>query len=41
VRDLHMIPAGTVEEALWLADGFLKREGTICVIPEGVTQIVW
>jgi len=41
VRDLHMIPAGTVEEALWLADGFLKREGTICVIPEGVTQIIW
>jgi len=40
VRDFHMIPAETVEQALRLADGLLKREGTICVIPEGITSFI-
>ena len=37
VRDFHMIPAGSVEEALRMADQILGRpDGTITVIPDGV-----
>ena len=38
VRDFHMIPAKTVEEALAIADGLLgTTDGTIAVIPDGVS----
>ena len=41
VRDLHMIPAKSVEEALTLADSVLKRnDASITVIPEGISVIV-
>lgn len=41
VRDLHMIPAASVEEALLLADQALgKEDAGICVIPEGVTTMI-
>lgn len=41
VRDLHMIPAGSVEEALEIADSLLGRaDGSICVIPEGISTLI-
>ena len=41
VRDLHMLPASTLEEALALADQLLGRTDTpITVIPDGVSVIV-
>lgn len=44
VKDLHMIPAHSIEEALELADAILKKqgilEGQILGIPDGVSVIV-
>lgn len=40
VRDLHMIPAHSVNEAIGLADELLARRGTVTVIPDGVGVIV-
>ncbi len=41
VRELHMIPAGTVEEALAEADRLLRQErAQICVIPEGISTMI-
>jgi nickel-dependent lactate racemase len=40
VRALHMVPASSIEEALALADQMLGREGTITVIPEGISCII-
>lgn len=46
VLDLHMIPAHSIEEALHIADGILKKSkgpdytGTILSIPDGVSVIV-
>lgn len=41
VRELHMIPAHSVEEALKTADCLLKRkDGTITVIPDGVAVMI-
>lgn len=46
VRDLHMIPAHSIEEAVPLADGVLRRKygadftGSILAIPDGVSVIV-
>lgn len=41
VRDVHLIPAGTVEEALNMADSLLgKKDGSICVILEGVSTMI-
>lgn len=41
VRDLHMIPAHSIEEALKRADEVLGRtDGTITVIPDGVSVVV-
>lgn len=41
VRDLHMIPAHSVEEALELAKDIVKKEDyTVTVIPDGVSVIV-
>lgn len=44
VRDLHMIPAHTLKEAIRLADGILLKQGrvngTILAIPDGVSVII-
>lgn len=44
VRDMHMLPAHSVEEALQQADTILTAQGiengTIFVIPDGVSVIV-
>ena len=41
VRDLHMIPAGSMEEALEIADRLLgKPDGSVTVIPDGVSVMV-
>ncbi len=40
VRDLHMIPAHSIDEALTLADELLSYRGTVTVIPDGVGVIV-
>lgn len=40
VRDLHMIPAKGVEEAVAMADELLGYEGKILVIPEGISNIL-
>ena len=44
VRDMHMLPAHTVEEALQQADTILTAQGiengTIFVIPDSVSVIV-
>ena len=44
VRELHMIPAHSMEEALMLADGILKERGilngSILAIPDGVSLVV-
>ena len=41
VRDLHMIPASTLEEALQKADSILgKKDAGVTVIPDGVSVIV-
>lgn len=41
VRDMHMIPAKRVEEALNMADEILgKNDGKIAIIPDGVSVIV-
>ena len=40
VRDLKMIPAKGIGEALDKADELLGREGTVLVIPEGISNIM-
>lgn len=40
VKDFHMIPAHSMEEALAMADRLLGREGTVTVIPEGISSIL-
>lgn len=40
VRDLHMIPAGSVEAALEMADEMLGEKKKILVIPEGISNIL-
>lgn len=40
VRSLQMYPAGDLKQALALADSLLGREGSITVIPQGVSTIV-
>ncbi|NLN15593.1 MAG: lactate racemization operon protein LarA, partial [Tissierellia bacterium] len=41
VRDLHMIPAKTVEEAIEKADEILgKKDSKIAIIPDGVAVMV-
>lgn len=44
VRDMHMNPAHSIEEALALADAILKERGIenakIVAIPDGVSVIV-
>ena len=35
-----MIPAHSMEEALAMADRLLGREGTVTVIPEGISSIL-
>ena len=44
VRDLHMIPAHSIEEAVGIADELLKargiQNGRILAIPDGVSVMV-
>ncbi len=40
VRDFHMIPAHSVEEAVAIADGLLGYPGSITAIPDGISVIV-
>jgi len=40
VRALHMIPADSLEQALSMADEILGYEGSITVIPEGISCII-
>ena len=40
VKEMHMIPAGSLEEAVDMADRILGHPGTIIVITEGVSSIV-
>ena len=40
VRDFHMIPAGSVEEAIRIADEMTENKGKILVIPEGISNIL-
>ncbi len=40
VRDFHMIPAHSVEEAIEKADALLGYAGTITAIPDGISVIV-
>jgi len=40
VRAMKMHPASTLQEALRIAEDLLGREGTITVIPEGISAIV-
>ncbi|MBS6643220.1 MAG: nickel-dependent lactate racemase [Clostridiaceae bacterium] len=40
VRDLHMIPASSIEEALEKADELLGRKEKVLVIPEGISNIL-
>ncbi len=40
IRDFHMIPAKTLEDALKKAEEILGRKGTVAAIPDGVSVIV-
>ncbi len=40
IRDFHMIPAHSVEEAIAIADEILGYRGTITAIPDGISVIV-
>lgn len=40
VRDLHMIPAHSLEEAMAIADERMGKDATVTVIPDGVAVIV-
>jgi nickel-dependent lactate racemase len=41
VKDLHMIPAHSIEEAIEKADEILgKKDSKIAIIPDGVSVIV-
>ncbi|MBT9776539.1 nickel-dependent lactate racemase [Clostridium sp. MCC353] len=40
VRDLHMIPAARIEDALKKADELLGYRGNVLVIPEGISNIL-
>ena len=41
VKDLHMIPASSIDEAIGIADGILgNSNGKITVIPEGISSII-
>lgn len=40
VKDLHMIPAHSLEEAMQLADEMMGRDASVTVIPDGVAVIV-
>lgn len=40
VRDLHMIPAKTLEEAMQIADELTAKDASVTVIPDGVAVIV-
>ncbi len=40
IRDFHMIPAHSIEEAVSIADEILGYKGTITAIPDGISVIV-
>ncbi len=40
IRDFHMIPADSIEEAVAIADKLLGYKGTITAIPDGISVIV-
>ncbi len=40
VRDFHMIPAHSIDEALLLADEILEYKGRVTAIPDGIAVIV-
>lgn len=41
VYDMHMTPAHSLEEAIWLAESFVKNDNyTVTVIPDGVAVMV-
>ena len=40
IRDMHMTPASTLEEALGIARGIMGEDATITIIPNGSTVIV-
>jgi len=40
VRDMHMTPASTIQEALSIAEAMVGHDSTINVIPDGVSVIV-
>ncbi len=40
VRDFHMIPAHSIEDALNIADEILGFKGTVTAIPDGISVIV-
>lgn len=41
VRDLHMVPAHSIEEALMIADKILAKEDSkIAMIPNGISVVV-
>ncbi len=40
IKDFHMIPAHSVEEAVKIADSILGYKGTITAIPDGISVIV-
>jgi nickel-dependent lactate racemase len=40
IRDFHMIPAHSIEEAMKIADEILGIKGTVTAIPDGISVIV-
>lgn len=40
IRDFHMIPAHSIEEAMNIADELLGYKGTVTAIPDGISVIV-
>ena len=40
VKDLHMIPAKNLDEAMQMADEMMGEDASVTVIPDGVAVIV-
>ena len=40
IRDMHMTPASTLDEALCIARGIMGEDASITIIPNGSTVIV-
>ena len=40
VRDFHMIPAHSIEEAMTIAEDILGYKGTVTAIPDGISVVV-